>query len=162
MMKPEKMLKPRQLSAIQLLALGTPAYQVAERLEVSAMTIHRWQRLPEFESKLHSIVDSGLDELARKINIAALTAVETLQEILCDMTVPCTFRLRAAIGVLNAMPRVNGVLEKSLQHRAADFDLRKRFSDMPFTYNSSGNLCQTVLLNSYQAHEEDPSGGVLV
>lgn len=139
-----KKLKPRQLSAIQLLAVGTPAYQVAERLEITTMTLYRWQRLPEFEAKLRNITNSGLEELAKKINIAALTAVETLQDILCDVREPTTIRMKAAIGALNAMPKVNTVLEKSLGHRAADFDLRKRFSGPAFTYDSYGNPCPLI------------------
>ena len=50
-----RVLKARQLEAIQLFAVGTPAYQIAERLEVSTMTIYRWQRQPEFEEKLRSL-----------------------------------------------------------------------------------------------------------
>lgn len=135
-MKNVTQLKPRQLTAIQLLATGTPAYKVAERLEITTMTLYRWQRLPEFEAKLNLITSSGLEEIAKKLNATALTAVETLQEILCDMTQPIPIRMKAAIGVLNAMPAVNGSLEKSLQHRAADFDLAHRFGS--FTYNSGG------------------------
>jgi len=143
-MTPAKQLKPKQIDALKLLATGTPAYQVAERLEITTMTLYRWQRLPEFESKLRTITNSGLEELAKKINVAALTAVETLQEILCDMHEPTTIRMKAATGVLNAMPKVNGALEKSLQHRAADFDLRKRFSGQTFTYDSHGNPCPVI------------------
>ena len=51
-----RVLKARQLEAIQLFAVGTPAYQIAERLEVSTMTIYRWQRQPEFEEKLLSLI----------------------------------------------------------------------------------------------------------
>lgn len=141
-------LKPRQLTAIQLLAVGTPANQVAARLEVSTMTLYRWQRLPEFEARLHSIANSGLEKLTKKMNSTALTAVEVIQEILCDMRQPAALQVKAALGMLNAMASVNGALEKGLQHRAADFDLRKRFSDMAFTYDSAGNLCQPPRGNS--------------
>ena len=44
---------------------------------------------------------------------------------MCDLSVPTSVRLRAALGVLGAMASVNGTLEKSLRHRAADFDLRQ-------------------------------------
>lgn len=155
-MNPAKALKPKQLNAIKLLATGTPAHRVAERLEITTMTLYRWQKLPEFEEKLHSIAYTGLDELSKKINIAALTAVETLQEILCNMSEPSTIRIKAAIGVLNAMPSVNRTLEKSLQHRLADFDLQKRFSGPVFTHDSSGNLCRPTRASSYQAN-----GGVM-
>ena len=137
-MTPPKALKPKQLNAIKLLATGTPAYQVAERLEITTMTLYRWQRLPEFAQTLTSISHSGLDELATKMNVAALTAVETLQEILCDMGQPAQLRLQAALGVLRATPTVNGMLERSLEHRAADFDTRTRFHGPSFTHGTDG------------------------
>ena len=95
-----KSLKARQLTAVKLLALGTPANQVAAQLEVSTMTIYRWKRMPEFEAMVGSIALSGLEEIAKKMNATTLTAVETLQEILCNMNEPVSIRLKAAIGVL--------------------------------------------------------------
>lgn len=133
-----KSLKAKQLSAIQLLALGTPANRVAEQLAVSAMTIYRWRRLPEFDAKLTSIANSGLEEIAKKMNATALTAVETLQEVLCDLSQPTPLRVRAALGVLGAMPSVNGALERGLQHRFADFDLEQRFSDVVYPHDNGG------------------------
>lgn len=137
-MKTEKTLKPVQLTALKLIALGTPANQVAERLEVSAMTIYRWQRLPAFQDKLGCISSSGLQEMAKKLNAASLTAIETLQETMCNMAESPSIRIKAAIGVLNAMASVNNALEKGLQHRLADFSLQDRFNGPSFTYDSSG------------------------
>jgi len=137
----EKALKPKQLNAIRLLAAGTPAYQIAQRLEITTMTLYRWQRLPEFEQTLHSIAYSGLDVIAKKVNVAALTAIETVQEILCSMGEPTNVRLKAAMVALKAMPLVNSALEKSIAHRVADFDTRDRFSGPAFTYGSDGQPC---------------------
>ena len=134
-------LKARQLNAIQLLALGTPIVRVAERLEVSTMTIYRWQRLPAFEAKLNAITTSGLEQIVKKLNITSLTAVETLQEVLNDMSLPPVIRTRVALGVLNALPSLNSALEKGLQHRVADFDLMQRWNSQGHTYNSSGEPC---------------------
>ena len=134
-----KSLKPRQLNAVQLLAVGTPAYHVAAQLEVSTMTIYRWQRLPEFEAKLNSIASSGLEEVAKKMNATTLTAVETLQEILCDMREPSAIRMKAALGVLSTVASVNNMLEKSQMHRIADFDLQERFVQQGWTYDRNGN-----------------------
>jgi hypothetical protein len=143
-MKNGKSLKPVQLTAIQLLAVGTPASHVAERLEVSVMTIYRWQRLPEFEAKLHAVTSSGLEEIAKKMNATALTAVETLQEVLCDLTQPVPTRIKAALGVLGAMGSVNAALEKGLQHRVADFDSKLRWSEPGFTYDAAAQSCQAI------------------
>lgn len=137
-------LKARQLNAVQLLAVGVPAYKVAAQLEVSTMTIYRWRRLPAFEAKLNAIASSGLEEIAKKMNATTLTAVETLQEILCNMAEPPTTRMKAALGVLSAVASVNNMLEKSLKHRVADFDLQQRFSEPAFTFDGSGTRYPSI------------------
>lgn len=137
----QKSLKPVQLTALKLIALGTPDYQVAARLEVSVMTIYRWKRLPQFESRLNAITTSGLEQIVKKLNITSLTAVETLQEVLNDMSLTPLIRMRAALGVLNALPAVNSALEKGLQHRAADFDLKQRWNSQGCTYEAAGQSC---------------------
>lgn len=138
-MESTKPLKPVQLTAIQLLAIGTPASHVAQQLEVSAMTIYRWQRQPEFEAKLQALTSSGLVEIAKTMNATTLTAVETLQDILCDLSQPTATRLKAALGVLGVMASVNGALEKGLQHRVADFDLKQRWNNLGHTYDAAGH-----------------------
>lgn len=157
-MKKTQALKPLQLNAIQLLAVGTPATQVAEMLQVTTMTLYRWRQLPEFEAKLNSITHSGLEEIAKKMNVAALTATEVLQEIMNDMSLPQTTQIKAALGVLRAIPAVTGALEKSLQHRVADFDLRTRWSGPAFTYDRNGNPYQIPVVRS----GDMPSGEVVV
>lgn len=122
--------------------MGTPAYQVARQVAVSPMTIHRWQRLPEFEAKLSAIASSGLEEIAKTLNATALTAVETLQEVLCDMSQPIPTRMKAALGVLGVLGSVSSALERGLEHRVADFDLTQRFSSQAgYTYEATGQSC---------------------
>lgn len=143
-MKNMKPLKPVQLVALKLIAEGTPDYKVAETVEVSVMTIYRWKRLPEFESRLNAIAISGLEEITQKMNAAALTAVENIQSILCDMTLPTATQIKLSLGVLNAMPAMNAALEKGLRHRAADFDPLERWSG-PHTYdNDNGGHCGSI------------------
>ncbi|MHB8848159.1 MAG: helix-turn-helix domain-containing protein [Burkholderiales bacterium] len=138
-MKKAQTLKPRQINALQLLSMGKPVQEVAEILQVSTMTVFRWRKLPEFSSKLNSIATSGLEEIAKKMNGTVITAIETLQEALCDLSLPSPVRIKVAFGVLNAMASVNSTLEKGLKHRVADFDLQQRWSDQPFTYDATGN-----------------------
>ena len=49
--------------------------------------------------------------------------------------------MKAALGVLSAMGPVNGALEKGLQHRTADFDLKQRWNSQGHTYDESGEPC---------------------
>ncbi len=144
-------LKPRQLNAIKLLAMGKPANQVAEMLQITTMTLYRWQKQPEFSSKLNYVANSGMEEIAKKMNSTALTAIEVLQEILCDMTLTKPIQMKAALGVLNAMSSVNVALERGLKHRTADFDLQKRWGDRAFTYDASGNA---IVLNRSESTED--------
>ena len=141
-MKHKKKLKAKQLKAVQLLAMGEPKNVIAAKLEITTMTLYRWQKQPEFNSKLNFIAHSGLEEIAKKMNATTVTAIETLQEAMCDMREPSTVRIKAAIGVLNAMPSVNGALEKGLKHRVADFDLRERWNDIGFSYDINGDPIQ--------------------
>jgi len=122
--------------------MGTPIVKVAERLDISCMTIWRWQRQPAFQAKLTAITSSGLEEIAKTLNLTALTAAETLQEILCDLSQPVPTRMKAALGVLGVMSSVNGAVERGLQHRVADFDLAQRFSSQAgYTYEAAGQSC---------------------
>ena len=136
-------LKPRQAHALQLLAVGRPANEVAAALNVSAMTIFRWKQTPVFRSRLELVAHTGLEELAKKVNATAITAIETLQETLCDMTLPVALRVKASIGVLGAMGSVNAALSRRLLDGAADFDLRTRFAGPAFSRNSQGNVIVT-------------------
>lgn len=137
-----KMLKPRQLNAIQLLAMGTPITQVAMRLEVSTMTIYRWQQQKEFKTKVKTITSSDLEAIAKKMNIASLTAIEILQELMYDMRVPINTQIKVCLGVLRSMASFNGALKKSLQHKTEDFDLQKRVDGQSFTFDRNGDPFQ--------------------
>jgi len=160
-MEPAKPLKPKQINAIKLLATGVPLCQVAEKLEVTTMTLYRWQKLPEFEQKLHSISYSGMDEIAKKLNQAALTGAEILLEVMDDLREPSATRLKAALGALNALPKVNGALERGLQHRVADFDLRTRFN-RPLPTRNIGQPNPYLSTHPLDASVEDVSGEVVI
>lgn len=141
-----KPLKPVQLSAIRLLAAGTPACHVAQQLHVSPVTVSRWQQSPAFKAKLNEITSSGLQEVGKQINRTALVAVEVLHQLLGDMTQPTNVQIKVALGILNSMPSINAAIDKALLHRAADFDPEQRWSSQGCTYNQHGEPC-------------DPSGG---
>lgn len=162
MMKTDNTLNARQLTALKLLASGTPDHQVVERLEITRVTLYRWKQLPEFEEKLRTITNSGLEQVAKKMNALALTAAETLQYYMCDMSLPADTQIKLALGVLNAMPKVNGALEKSLQHRSADFDVKTRFKESGFTYDADGNTCQSNMEKLGKASSADMASDEVV
>jgi hypothetical protein len=102
------------------------------------MTVFRWKQSPAFRSRLELVANSGLEDLAKKVNATAITAIETLQETLCDMAQPTQLRVKAALGVLGAMSALNAALTRRLQDGAADFELGARFSGAAFSYDSQG------------------------
>jgi len=70
------------------------------------MTLYRWEPTsPNFQNELAtSIESSGLKETARKLHIAGITAAETIQEFLNNMSHPaevrCKIRGRRALACL--------------------------------------------------------------
>jgi transcriptional regulator with XRE-family HTH domain len=131
-------LTTKQQIAVRLLAQGESKSNVAARLDVSRITLSRWEKNPQFESQLTSITRSGLEQTAKMLNAASLTAAETLQEILCDMTQPVTIRLKAALGVLHVTPAISLSLQRDL-YQVSDFDLKHR-GGTQYTYNSQGEI----------------------
>ena len=135
----EASLKPKQVHALQLLATGRPVSHVAAAVNVSPMTVFRWKNTPAFRSRLDLVTNSGMEELAKKVNATALTAIETLQEALCDMALPVRLRARVALGVLGTMGAINAALSRRLQDGAADFKLSTRFDGPAFSHDGTGN-----------------------
>lgn len=131
-------LTAKQQIAIRMLAQGESRVNVASRLDVSRMTLSRWEKNPHFESQLVSITRSGLEQTAKMLNAASLTAAETLQEILCDMTQPESLRIKAALGVLRVLPTINASLQRDM-YQDADFDLKHRWGPQ-YTYNAQGGV----------------------
>jgi hypothetical protein len=138
-MKKKKVLRPKQVQAVRLLARGETKQYVATRLSVATMTVYRWQRDPIFQSQLEALHASGLEATAKKVHIAGLTAAETLQEYLNDMTQPAETRAKFAIGVLRAYPALQAALAKGIRSRMADFDLEERWDMSLSTFDSNGN-----------------------
>ncbi len=140
-------MKPRQVQALQLLATGRPVNQVAAMVDVTPMTVFRWKNTPAFRSRLELVTNSGLESLAKKVNATAITAIETLQETLCNMALPDQIRVKAALGVLNAMGSVNAALSRRLHDGVADFELSTRFDGPVFSHDSAGNVIQLPKAN---------------
>lgn len=128
-MTQDKPLKALQHNAIRLLAQGETQKNVAQILNISPMTVSRWNNLPNFQTQLQTVTasESGLEALARKSNATALTAVENLQEVLAGVHEPLQVRLQAAQIILRCLPAINAAMERGLKHRRADFLLEQRW-----------------------------------
>lgn len=144
-------LTTKQQIAIRMLAQGESKVNVASRLDVSRITLSRWGKNPHFESQLTSITRSGLEQTAKMLNAASLTAAETLQEILCDTTQPIPIRLKAALGVLNVTPAISSLLKRDA-YQVTDFDLKYRWATQ-YTYNSQGEIIDKGCPNNIAVHK---------
>lgn len=140
-MENQNRLKAKQQKAIELLARGESKKYVAETLHISTMTIHRWYRLPAFATQLRSVTasETGLEATTRMLNAAGLTAVETAQEVMCNMMQPVELRLKAAQAILRALVPANAAIERGLKHRQVDFTLDDRWGTGS-TFDAAGRL----------------------
>jgi transposase-like protein len=156
-----KSLKPIQSRAIQLLAKGQTQKNVANTLGICPMTIGRWNKQSEFQNQLQIVTatETGMEATARKLNIAALTAVECCQEVMSCILEPAETKLRAAQLILRAVAPVNSAIEKGLKHRHFDFVLAERFADG----NVYDGACELISRgdNSTLAHV-NANGGVVI
>lgn len=71
-------LTPMQVTAVMLLALGEPAYKVAEKLGVERMTVYAWRRLPAFQEASAVVVQERVEALIAKLDEAQTLALQTL------------------------------------------------------------------------------------
>lgn len=137
-MKNVKPLHARQLHAIRLLAAGTPDYVVAQRIEVSTMTIYRWKRQDEFNQELRRIAYCGLEDFSKKLNECAVTALDTLQEVMNDLREPSTHRSKVALGIINAMPKVHDALSRSVRYSGESVVMEAASETVPVTFEHDG------------------------
>ena len=137
-MKNVKPLHARQLHAIRLLAAGTPDYLVAQRIEVSTMTIYRWKRQDDFNRELRQITYSGLEDFSKKLSDCAVNAIETLHEVMNDLREPSTHRSKVALGVINALPKLQVALAHSARHSVECSVIREETEDADSALDSGG------------------------
>lgn len=71
-------LTPLQVTAVLLLALGEPAYRVAEKLGVDKLTVYAWRRLPAFQEAHAAVVRERVEALIAKLDEAQTLALQTL------------------------------------------------------------------------------------
>lgn len=107
-------LTPLQVTAVLLLALGEPAYRVAEKLGVDKLTVYAWRRIPAFQEAHAAVVRERVEALVAKLDEAQTLALQTLIDQL-QATYPDklgnlypdnTARIRAAEALLDRGGRV--------------------------------------------------------
>lgn len=98
-----------------LLARGVSAAKVGERVGKSERTIRRWREDPAFEESIKAARRAGLHEAVAALEATCRAAVSVLGKALGDENP--AIRVRAALGLLNALPVLSG--HAGLEERVA-------------------------------------------
>lgn len=107
-------LTPLQVTAVLLLALGEPAYRVAEKLGVDKLTVYAWRRIPAFQEAHAAVVRERVEALVAKLDEAQTLALQTLIDQLQatnlgkdgNLYPDNTARIRAAEALLDRGGRI--------------------------------------------------------
>lgn len=100
----------RKSRAAVLLARGWSTDRVGTDVGVTARTVRRWLTDPEFSDRVHDIRRTTLAETVSALELTARAAVNVLGEALLSEQ-PMPLRVRAALGVLNALPNIAAYAE---------------------------------------------------
>ncbi|MCD8485387.1 MAG: helix-turn-helix domain-containing protein [Desertifilum sp.] len=84
-----------------LLATGHTAREVAQKMGLSEVTIHRWRQQPEFVAAVRGILKQNKQALNERLNNLAIKALEVLEAIIDDPNASTADRINAASKVLD-------------------------------------------------------------
>jgi hypothetical protein len=76
------------------------------------MTVYRWKQNELFSSELNRLTTNYVKEFSEKLNYSAMTAVDTLNEIMNDLREPSMHRGKVALGLLRSLPHIQSALAK--------------------------------------------------
>ncbi|MGW2582570.1 hypothetical protein ACWCYZ_14765 [Streptomyces virginiae] len=107
----------RKARAAAMLARGLPAEHVGRQVEVSGRTVRRWLEDPEYAEQVQELRRTALGETLRALETVSRSAVGVLGRVLANDDAPLAIRVRAALGVLTALPRIAEHVE--LEERVA-------------------------------------------
>jgi hypothetical protein len=96
-------LTPQQLKALSMFAQGASGSEIANELKVSARSIQRWQKLPEFAKGLYDIsakttqltVETTASSISNRIQRLLPKALDTIEYYIENPEAKASDRLRA-------------------------------------------------------------------
>ncbi|MEU2571764.1 MULTISPECIES: helix-turn-helix domain-containing protein [Streptomyces] len=96
----------RKTRAAVLLARGMPSERVGRDVGVTGRTVRRWLDDPAFAERVQEIRHATLAETVRSLETVARHSVAVLGKVIADDDAPRAVRVRAALGVLAALPNI--------------------------------------------------------
>lgn len=112
-MSDQKKITPKQHRGLVALMAEPTMGRAAAAAGVNEITIRRWLKQPHFQEALATAEAQAIAEAARSLSAASREAVEYLRQVLRDDNISPGEKIRAALGLLSALPpvRVLGAIE---------------------------------------------------
>jgi hypothetical protein len=96
-----KNLGRRKQEAIVALLSTRTTEEAARAVNVSAKTILRWQKEPEFDAAYRAAKRAAFGQSIARLHYLSSSAVSTLGKVMLDASTPPATRVRAADSILN-------------------------------------------------------------
>jgi hypothetical protein len=96
-----KNLGRRKQEAIVALLSTRTTEEAARAVKVTAKTILRWQKEPEFDAAYRAAKRAAFGQSIARMHYLSSSAVSTLGKIMLDASTPPATRVRAADSILN-------------------------------------------------------------
>lgn len=91
----------RKEEAIVALLTTRTTEEAARAVNVTAKTILRWQKEPEFDAAFRAAKRAAFGQSIARLHYLSSSAVSTLGKIMLDASTPPATRVRAADSILN-------------------------------------------------------------
>jgi hypothetical protein len=91
----------RKQEAIVALLSTRTTEEAARAVNVSAKTILRWQKEPEFDAAYRAAKRAAFGQSIARLHYLSSSAVSTLGKVMLDASTPPATRVRAADSILN-------------------------------------------------------------
>ncbi|MDA0867653.1 MAG: hypothetical protein O2890_14870 [Cyanobacteria bacterium] len=120
--------------AAVMAASGSTGRDIASHLGVSEFTISRWRQTPRFRARVNQVQTEFQTTAISELRKLALTAVQTLNDIMRDPEAPATARVAAACQVLDRcglgeLPTIGPTSERQILEGDAQSALLSRMID---------------------------------
>jgi hypothetical protein len=93
--------------AILALLTTRTTEEAARAVNVSAKTLLRWQKEPEFDAAYRAAKRAAFGQSIARLHYLSSSAVSTLGKIMLDASTPPAIRVRAADSILNHTVKAN-------------------------------------------------------
>jgi hypothetical protein len=106
--------------AVAALLTARNIEEAAQSVGISARTLMRWQKLPEFDKALREARMTAFRQSMARLQQASVPAVTTLLKLMVDAGSPATVKARCAYYILDQTRR--GIELEEMEERVAELE----------------------------------------